>query len=50
MMSQPGFDFGTTPQNVVKMAQFMNRIGSIAVAPQSWKDLFFPDIHGLPGS
>jgi NitT/TauT family transport system substrate-binding protein len=50
MMSQPGFDFGTTPQNVVKMAQFMNRIGSIAVAPQSWKDLFFPDIHQLPGS
>jgi len=50
MMSQPGFDFGTTPQNVVKMAQFMNRIGSIAAAPQSWKELFFPEIHQLPGS
>jgi NitT/TauT family transport system substrate-binding protein len=50
MMSQPGFDFGTTPQNVTKMGQFMNRIGSIAVSPKDWKELFFPDIHNLPGS
>jgi NitT/TauT family transport system substrate-binding protein len=50
MMDQPGFNFGTTPQNVLKMAQFMHRIGSIAVLPQSWQDLFFPEIHHLPGS
>jgi sulfonate transport system substrate-binding protein len=50
MMSQPGFEFGTTPQNVVKMAQFMNRIGSISAAPKDWKELFFENIHHLPGS
>lgn len=50
MMSQPGFEFGTTPQNVVKMAQFMNRIGSISAAPKDWKELFFDNIHHLPGS
>jgi NitT/TauT family transport system substrate-binding protein len=50
MMNQPGFEFGTTPQNVTKMAQFMNRIGSIGVAPKDWKELFFPEIYDLPGS
>jgi NitT/TauT family transport system substrate-binding protein len=50
MLGQPGFDFATTPHNVLKMAQFMHRIGSIAVVPQTWQDLFFPEIYHLPGS
>ena len=50
MMSQPGFEFGTTPQNTLKMAQFMHRIGSIVAEPKDWKELFFPEIHGQPGS
>lgn len=50
MMSQPGFEFGTTPQNTLKMAQFMHKIGSIAAEPKDWKELFFPEIHGQPGS
>jgi NitT/TauT family transport system substrate-binding protein len=50
MLDQPGFSFATTPQNVLKMAQFMHRIGAIGVVPQSWQDLFFPEIHQLPGS
>jgi NitT/TauT family transport system substrate-binding protein len=28
----------------------MNRIGSIKAKPASWKDLFFPNVHTLPGS
>jgi len=27
----------------------MNKIGSIKSKPASWKDLFFPEIHGLQG-
>lgn len=27
-----------------------NEVGHIKVAPQSWKDLFFPEVHDLPGS
>jgi len=50
MLSEPGFDFGTTPHNVLKMAQFMHHIGSIGGVPQTWEELFFPDIHHLPGS
>jgi NitT/TauT family transport system substrate-binding protein len=38
------------PENTVKYADFMYAVGSIKVKPDSWKDLFFPEIHGLPGS
>ena len=50
ILEQPGFNFGTTPQNLLKMAQFMHRIGTIGVAPTSWQDMFFPEIHRLSGS
>jgi NitT/TauT family transport system substrate-binding protein len=42
--------FTTTPENVMKYAAFMHDIGSIKNRPSSWKDLFFPEIHGAPGS
>ena len=38
------------PQNTFKYAQFMQRIGSLRNRPVSWKDLFFPDVHDLPGN
>lgn len=38
------------PQNTLKYAQFMHEIGSLKNRANSWKDLFFPDIHDLPGS
>ena len=38
------------PQNTSKYAQFMHEIGSLKNRANSWKDLFFPDIHELPGS
>lgn len=42
--------FTTTPENIMKYANFMNEIGSIRNKPSSWKDLFFPEIHTSPGS
>jgi NitT/TauT family transport system substrate-binding protein len=42
--------FTATPQNTMKYASFMHDIGSITHRPASWKDLFFPDIHDLPGN
>jgi len=50
MMNDPQVVFTTTPQNVMKYADFMARTGAIKVRPDSWKDLFFPNAHGLPGS
>jgi NitT/TauT family transport system substrate-binding protein len=38
------------PENTVKYAQFMHAVGSIKTMPASWKDLFFPEVHNLPGS
>ena len=38
------------PEGTMKYADFMHAVGSIKVAPTSWKDLFFPELHGLPGS
>ena len=38
------------PESTVKYAEFMHAVGSIKIKPASWKDLFFPEIHGLPGS
>lgn len=49
-LSAPGMNFSTTPQNIGTVAEFMARIGSIEVRPDGWQDLFFPEIHSLPGS
>jgi NitT/TauT family transport system substrate-binding protein len=50
MMNDPQIVFTTTPQNVMKYADFMYKTGAIKVKPDSWKELFFPNVHGLPGS
>lgn len=50
LLNDPHVKFTTTPENVMKYADFMHSIGSIRNRPASWKDLFFPDIHNAPGS
>jgi NitT/TauT family transport system substrate-binding protein len=50
MLNDPQIKFTTTPQNVTKYVDFMNKTGAIKVKPASWKDLFFPNVHALPGS
>ncbi len=50
VLDDPHVKFTTTPENVMKYATFMHDIGSIKNRPASWKDLFFPEIHGAPGS
>jgi NitT/TauT family transport system substrate-binding protein len=50
MLNDPSVVFTTTPHNVIKYADFMYKVGSIKVKPQSWKDLFFPNAYNLPGS
>ncbi|MDQ6923557.1 MAG: ABC transporter substrate-binding protein [Pseudomonadota bacterium] len=49
MINAPDYAFTLTPQKVYKTAEFMNKIGSIKSRPASWKDLFFPEVHGLQG-
>lgn len=39
-----------TPEHTVKYGEFMHAVGTIKVKPADWKELFFPEIHDLPGS
>ncbi len=50
MIADPANRFTVTPLNTMKLVEFMHKTGAIKVKPASWKDLFFPAIHNLPGS
>ena len=40
----------TTPQQTMTFAGFMHRVGTMKRVPSSWKDLYMPECHELPGS
>lgn len=42
--------YTTSPMNVMKFYSFMIRTGQIKAKADSWKDLFFPEIHSEIGS
>jgi NitT/TauT family transport system substrate-binding protein len=50
VLNDPHVKFTTTPENIMKYATFMHDVGSIKNRPAAWKDLFFPEIQGAPGS
>ena len=50
MVADPDVDYTTTPVNVMKFVEFMHKVGRIKKKPDSWKDMFFPEAHGLNGS
>lgn len=50
MLEDPNIVYTQTPQSIMKYADFMAKTGAIKVKPDSWKDLFFPNVHNLPGS
>jgi NitT/TauT family transport system substrate-binding protein len=49
-IADPSVKFTTTPENVMKYAEFMHSIETLKNLPDSWKDLFFDEIHGVPGN
>jgi NitT/TauT family transport system substrate-binding protein len=50
ILNDPNIEYSTTPRNMLKQVDFLYRIGSIKVKPESWKEMFFPNVHKLPGS
>jgi NitT/TauT family transport system substrate-binding protein len=50
MISDPDNNWTTTPQNAMRYVKFMHKIGTLKRLPASWKDLFMPEAHELPGS
>lgn len=49
VINDKDYAFTLSPEKVFKTAVFMGKVGSIKETPAKWQDLFFPDIHDLPG-
>jgi NitT/TauT family transport system substrate-binding protein len=49
MIGNPDYEYTLRPEKVQKTAEFMHQIGNIKKRPDSWKDLFFPEVHPLEG-
>jgi sulfonate transport system substrate-binding protein len=49
MISAPDYAYTLMPQKVGKTAEFMYKIGSVKSKPATWQELFFPEVHNLPG-
>jgi NitT/TauT family transport system substrate-binding protein len=50
MVADPDVDYTTTPINVMKVVDFLHKVGRIKKKPDSWKEMFFPEAYGLNGS
>lgn len=50
VLEDPDISFSSTPRNTKRYADFMHDVGTISNAPASWRDLYFPEIHGAEGS
>jgi NitT/TauT family transport system substrate-binding protein len=50
IITNPKIAFRLTPSAMYPVAQFLQRIGRVKNPAGSWKDLFFADVHDLPGS
>ena len=49
-LNDPALRYDLTLLNVMKYFDFMHSVGTIKVKPASWKEIFAPEAHGLPGS
>ena len=50
LLKDPRYRYILVPHSTTKWAAFMYKMGRIRSAPDSWKDLFWPEIHDLDGS
>lgn len=50
MMNDPQISYTRTPEGTMRFAAFLHKVGTIKELPGSWKDMFFPEIHNLPGN
>ena len=50
VLNDPQVTFTTTPHKLGTYADFMYKTGAVKLKPQSWKELFFPEVQDLPGS
>ncbi len=50
ILMAPDYIFGKTPHRVGAALNMMYKTGAIKTKPESWKDLYFPEVHQLPGT
>ena len=50
MLNDPEIRITMTPEQTMPIASFMSKTGTLKGKAASWKDLFFPEVHNLPGS
>lgn len=50
IIAMPEVAVTMAPENSMKFADFLYRVHRIEKKPDSWKDLFFPEVHHLKGS
>jgi len=49
VINDKDYAFTLLPEKVFKTAVFMGKVGTVKDPPTKWQELFFPDIHDLPG-
>lgn len=50
IIQDPEVNFTITPERTFVYGQKMHELGILKVKPTDWKDYFFPEVHGRPGS
>jgi len=50
IISDPDLRFTLAPEGVMIYANFMHRVGLLKVKPETWKDVFVAEVHGLPAT
>jgi NitT/TauT family transport system substrate-binding protein len=50
MIGDPDLAYRAAPVGVMRLIDFMHRVGRLKRRPQSWQDLFLPEARDLPGS
>jgi NitT/TauT family transport system substrate-binding protein len=46
----PENEWTTTPKKIMDYADYMSRVGMLAGKPSSWSEVYFEEVHKLPGS
>jgi NitT/TauT family transport system substrate-binding protein len=50
MIGDPDLAYRAAPVGVMRLVDFMRRVGRLKHRPPSWQDLFLPEARDLPGS
>jgi NitT/TauT family transport system substrate-binding protein len=50
IINDPDLRFTLVPSGIMSYANFMHRVGLLKLKPESWKDVFVSELHGLKGN